>query len=311
MESDTVTLTITIEDEGKRLDKLLSEKFPEYSRVQIQVAIRTGQMLVNEITSKPAYHVTAGDSITFTPLEKEKSMEIVPQEIPLDVIYEDEYLVAINKPAGLVVHPGFGNQDGTLVNALLARYPQVADVGDLIRAGIVHRLDKDTSGIILVALTEQIQRDLIEQFKVRDISKFYVGLVENQPRTESGHIDAPIGRDPKKRKRMAVIQNGKSAQTDYFTLENFENHTLLELHPHTGRTHQLRVHLAFIGCPIVGDRVYGFRKQIIKLKRLFLHAKSITFLHPVTGKEMHLNTELPDKLENILIHLRQLEVDRL
>ncbi|HLA44947.1 MAG TPA: RluA family pseudouridine synthase, partial [Aggregatilineales bacterium] len=139
MESDTVTLTITIEDEGKRLDKLLSEKFPEYSRVQIQVAIRTGQMLVNEITSKPAYHVTAGDSITFTPLEKEKSMEIVPQEIPLDVIYEDEYLVAINKPAGLVVHPGAGHTRGTLVSGLLGHTKNLSGIGGVQRPGIVHR----------------------------------------------------------------------------------------------------------------------------------------------------------------------------
>jgi 23S rRNA pseudouridine1911/1915/1917 synthase len=200
----------------------------------------------------------------------------------------------------MVVHPAFGHKSGTLVNAVLARWPEIVQFSPPDRAGIVHRLDKETSGVILVAKTPEALEDLRAQFKGRAVEKRYIGLVEGLPQTPQGLIDAPIGRDPHQRKRMAVTRDGREAVTEYHVLETYAYHSLLEVFPKTGRTHQIRVHLAFIGCPVVGDNVYGPRKQRIKMKRHFLHAAAITFTLPGSEKALTVESPLPTSLQNIL-----------
>lgn len=303
---DTQLFEMTAAEAGERLDKALSEKLPEFSRVQVQELIKTGMVQVNAKIPKASYRVEAGDRIEVSVPPREEQTGVEPEAIPLEVLYEDEHLIAINKPAGLVVHIGHGNESGTLVNALIARWPKIADVGDIRRAGIVHRLDKDTSGIILVAQTEQVQRKLMSQFQQRDVKKIYWTLVDGAPKTEVGRIEAPIGRDVQQRKMMAVTRSGREAITNYRTLEKFEQHTLLEVQIETGRTHQIRVHMAFLGSPVTGDTVYGYRKPSIKMGRFFLHAKTISFTHPMTGQAMTLDTDLPAELQAVLARLRQL-----
>lgn len=294
-----IIFTVDDSELGLRLDKFLTRNLPEYSRVQLQEFIKTGAIRVNDSIQKPATKLDAGD-VVVVQLPDEEETVVIPQAMPLDILYEDEYLLAIHKPAGLVVHPGYGNQDQTLVNALLARYPHMQDFPEPERAGIVHRLDKDTSGVLLVALTLDATDKLIAQFHDRTVEKTYLALVERHPKTESGRIDAPIGRDPRKRKQMTVIASGKPAVSEYRVKQYFETHALLEVRIETGRTHQIRVHLAFIGCPVVGDKVYGPRKQSIKLSRQFLHAQSIAFQHPITDEAMLIEAPLPEKLGNIL-----------
>ncbi|MCS6871899.1 MAG: RluA family pseudouridine synthase, partial [Anaerolineae bacterium] len=236
----------------------------------------------------------------------EANAALQPEPLPLHILYNDGQIVAIDKPAGIVVHPAAGNTSGTLVNALLAHFPQVASVGGENRAGIVHRLDKDTSGVILVALSEPARLHLMSQFAARTVRKRYLALVDGAPNTLSGIINAPIGRDPMQRKRMAVLpvnRGGREAVSHFRVLERFAQHTLLEVLPQTGRTHQIRVHLAFIGCPIVGDAVYGRRKQTLKLSRHFLHAESLTFRN-MAGEAVHVQALLPPELERVLLKLR-------
>jgi 23S rRNA pseudouridine1911/1915/1917 synthase len=215
-----------------------------------------------------------------------------PEAISLEILYEDDSLAVINKPAGMVVHPAYGHTSGTLVNAILAQWPQIVTFSEAARAGIVHRLDKETSGVIAIAKTEAALEHLRAQFKARTVQKRYVALVEGMPDTPDGMIDAPIGRDPNQRKRMAV--------TEFHVLEHYADYSLLEVFPKTGRTHQIRVHLAFIGHPVVGDTVYGRRKQGIRLKRHFLHAAAITFVLPDSGVSVTVEAPLPVGLQNIL-----------
>lgn len=289
---------------GERLDVVLAEMLADQSRNQIQEWIKAELVRVNDKRTKASYRLEADDHIEVDIPEPEVAAPPVPQTMDLDVLYEDEHLLVINKAAGLVVHPGSGHLDGTLVNALIARWPQIQAVGDdPTRAGIVHRLDKDTSGVILVALTDEARMNLMGQFQDRTVEKIYWALTERHPQTDTGEIIAPIGRDTKQRKRMAVVRSGKEAVTHFRILEYYQPYALVECKPETGRTHQIRVHLAFIHCPIVGDRVYGYRKQSMKLKRLFLHAKSIAFTHPVSGEPMLIDTALPEKLRNVLQHL--------
>jgi 23S rRNA pseudouridine1911/1915/1917 synthase len=244
-----------------------------------------------------------GDQIVVhIPLEPPEA--VVPEDIPLDIIYEDDALLVVNKPAGMVVHPALGHPSGTLVNALLAHCPQVAQVGGPDRAGIVHRLDKDTSGLILVAKDEESRAALQRQFKRRRVVKTYLALVEDQVQPKEGVIEAPVGRDKRQRKKMAVVRRGRPARTTYRALEYFPRHTLLEVRPHTGRTHQVRVHLAWLGYPIVGDGVYGHRRQRLLKSRHFLHATRLRFTHPVTGEEVEFEAPLPPELANILQRLR-------
>ena len=301
MASDTFEFNPDDYEIAVRLDKVLAARFAELSRTQVQQLIKDEEVLVNNKPSKPAYKLEPADIVWIKLPPPEEEYEIIPEDIPLDVLFEDEHIAVINKPSGMVVHPAHGNTDGTLVHALMARYknlPLLED--DQTRAGIVHRLDKDTSGVIVVALNDASRDDLLMQFKNRTIEKHYLALTDNHPPNDRGIIDAPIGRDPKQRKRMAVMRDGREAVTEFSVRTLYKEHALLDAHPVTGRTHQIRVHLAFINCPIVGDRVYGYRKQRINMKRLFLHAYRITLDHPATGERLTVEAPLPVGLQNLL-----------
>lgn len=301
------TRNFTVDHPGERLDKLIVTHLSELSRAQVQVLIKDGHVKVNGAAVKPGVKLRGGEEITVTLPEESDEQTIQPEQIPLDVVYEDDELAVINKPAGLVVHPGVGNTSGTLVNAIIARWKEIATMNDPDeRRGIVHRLDKDTSGLIVVAKNEVALADLMAQFQARTVDKVYIALLERTPKTPTGRIEAPIGRDPKQRKRMAVIRGGKPAVTEFRVLDDqfADGQALVEFHLHTGRTHQIRVHAAFIGCPIVGDRVYGFRKQRTRMKRAFLHAARLAFNHPITGERMQFESELPVGLQQVMSKLR-------
>jgi 23S rRNA pseudouridine1911/1915/1917 synthase len=297
-------VTFTVDEGGERLDKVVSAGVPDLSRAMSQRLIKTGEVTVNGRPSKPSYRVEMGDDILVrVPAEMPES--VLPEDIPLDIIYEDEALLVVNKPAGMVVHPALGHPSGTLVNAVLAHCPQVAEVGGLDRAGIVHRLDKDTSGLILVAKDEAIRAALQRQFKRRQVVKTYLALVEGPMYPREGVIEAPVGRDKRQRKKMAVVRSGRQARTMYRAIEYFDDHTLLEVRPHTGRTHQVRVHLAWLGYPVVGDAVYGHRRQRLLRRRHFLHAARLHFTHPATGEEIEFEAPLPPELSTVLKRLRR------
>jgi 23S rRNA pseudouridine1911/1915/1917 synthase len=298
------TLVFQIKTAGERLDKVVAEIVPELSRATAQRLIKGVQITVNGRGSKPSYRVEADDEVTVH-IPAETPPEIAPEPIALDVIYQDDHLLAVNKPAGMVVHPAYGHQSGTLVNAVLAYCPQTADVGGPERAGIVHRLDKDTSGLILIAKDEVTHAALQRRFKRRQVKKTYLALVEGCPEPRQGLIDAPIGRDKRQRKQMAVVRSGRQARTAYRVVERFDDYSLVELQPETGRTHQLRVHLAWLGSPVVGDRVYGYRKQRLLQERHFLHAHKLELTHPATGAALSLTAPLPDDLANLLRQLRR------
>jgi 23S rRNA pseudouridine1911/1915/1917 synthase len=294
---------ISPQEAGERLDKILALRLPSYSRTQLQAWIDEGRVGLAGKTAKASLRPEAGDLLeVILPPVSEKT--IIPQALPLTIVAEDEHFVVINKQAGLVVHPAEGHEDETLVNALLARYPQLMGFAEQERAGIVHRLDKYTSGVMVAALTPEGQASLSQQFHDRVVKKVYLALCDGRPPTPSGRIDAPIGRDVTARKRMAIVSEGRPAQTDYYTLREFAKHTLLELHPVTGRTHQLRVHLAYLGCPVAGDQVYGRRqKSLPQLGRFFLHAHSLSFLHPLTGEALRYEAPLAPELQAVLDEL--------
>lgn len=300
--SEETSFILPPEEAGERLDRALAARFPQLSRAQLQRLIRSGAITVNDAAVRPAYRLTPGDRITVTFPEEPT---VRPEPFPLDIVYEDEYLLVVSKPAGMVVHPAARIVSGTLVNALLAHCPQVADVGGPDRAGIVHRLDRETSGLIVVAKNPETHAALQRQFKRRLVRKTYVALVEGQVHPREGIIEVPIGRDPKDRTRMAVSRTGRPAVTQYRVVEVFPQHTLLEVRPHTGRTHQIRVHLAWLGYPVVGDRVYGRRRQALLPDRHFLHARELVFTHPVTGEKLALSAPLPPELTALLDRLRR------
>ncbi len=296
------TFAVPPEEAGERLDRVLADRFPDLSRAQLQRLIRSGAITVNDTVVRPACRLAPGDLITVTFPEEPT---VRPEPFPLDIVYEDEHLLVVNKPAGMVVHPAARMVSGTLVNALLAHCPQVADVGGPDRAGIVHRLDRETSGLIVVAKNPEAHAALQRQFKRRLVRKTYVALVEGQVQPREGIIEVPIGRDPKDRTRMAVSRTGRPAVTQYRVVEVFPQYTLLEVRPHTGRTHQIRVHLAWLGYPVVGDRVYGRRRQTLMPDRHFLHARDLAFTHPVTGEKLVLSAPLPPELTALLNQLRR------
>jgi 23S rRNA pseudouridine1911/1915/1917 synthase len=292
-------------DEDVRLDIFLVEKFPEISRSQIKRYIEAGNVSLDGVTvSKAGTKVKNQSSITMT-IEEDVSDNLVPENMPLDILYEDEQVIVLNKPAGVIVHPGAGNSSGTLVNGLLAYYPKIRNVGEPTRPGVVHRLDKDTSGVIIFAKTGAAYRWLVKQFKSRDLDKAYIALVEGHPPTPTGRIEAPIERDLKIRTRMAVGLRGfgKPAISEYFERQRYFNYSLLEVHPITGRTHQIRVHLSYIGTPVVGDTVYGHHKPSIDLDRIFLHAKVLSIRLPGERVAKTYEAPLPQELDNILNNL--------
>jgi 23S rRNA pseudouridine1911/1915/1917 synthase len=297
-------LQLTVSEGGERVDKYVAGEVTSISRSQVQDLIARGLITVNGAEVKPSQRLKEGDSVgvNVPPVEE---VELVPQHMPLTIVYEDGDLVVVDKPAGLVVHPAAGHPRGTLLNALLARYPDLA-LGEEKRPGIVHRLDKDTSGLMVVARNSDAREHLQAQFKAREVLKVYLTLVEGVVEPGQGVIEASIGRDSRERKRMAVVRTGgRRAVTEFRVLERLGEYTLLETRPRTGRTHQVRVHLTFLGHPVVGDGVYGHRKQRVQLERQFLHAYRLAFRHPCSGRELDLVSELPPDLERVLGTLRR------
>jgi 23S rRNA pseudouridine1911/1915/1917 synthase len=306
------TIELRVSEGGHRLDKYVAQMVPNLSRSRVQKLIEEGFVTVKGGIAKQSYQVEAGDEI-IVHVPPPKPMEVKPEAIPLDIVYEDEDIIVVNKPAGMVVHPAYGHRTGTLVNAVLAYCPDLAGVEGDQRPGIVHRLDKDTSGLIIVAKHDAARRHLQRQFKRREVRKIYVALLEGRLEPVRGVIEAPIGRDKKRRKRMAVVEGGREARTEYRVTEYFTDrvakvsrpYTLVEAEPQTGRTHQVRVHFASIGHPLAGDPVYGFRKQRLSgLRRQFLHARTLGFRLPGSNKYIELTAELPDDLRVVLEELR-------
>ena len=294
-------------EDGARLDKFLVDCLPEFSRSRLQNLIRDGFVMVNgEPVLKTGLGVERGDRISVR-VPPVQPTDLIPEDIPLQIVFENKDLLIVNKPAGMVVHPALGHSSGTLVNAALAHIPDLEGIGGEQRPGVVHRLDKDTSGLIILAKNERAHAFLQNQFKARKVRKTYFTLVDGTPPTPEGRIEASIGRDPAHRKKMAIVSEGKGREaiTEYFTLEKLPHHTFLEVHPLTGRTHQIRIHLAFLGCPVVGDSLYGRRRPTVDLNRQFLHAGRLDIRLPGEIAEHTFEVPLPEELENILTVLRR------
>lgn len=305
--SDRHVLLNFNECKPRRLDKYLVECLPDYSRSRLQTLIKDGFVLVNGVyASKSGQMLEVGDEINVVLPEIVES-NLIPEEIELDIIYENEHLMIINKPAGMVVHPSAGHMTGTLVQAALAHAPEMTGVGGERRPGVVHRLDKDTSGLILMAKDDKTHRWLQDQFRKRKVEKVYLALVDGNPPTSVGRIEASIGRNTSQRSYLAVVPTGKGREaiSEYRTLESFPQHTLLEVHPITGRTHQIRLHMQFLGCPIAGDHVYGRRQASIPLSRHFLHAAKITIQLSEDDARTMFEAKMPSELLEVLEWLRR------
>jgi 23S rRNA pseudouridine1911/1915/1917 synthase len=290
----------------ERLDKFLTESLPEFSRSRIQGLIANGHVDVNgQAAKKTGQSLENGFDVTIR-IPPPVATDLIAEDIPLDIVFENDELMVINKPAGMVVHPAAGHPSGTLVNAVLGYDSDIEGIGGEERPGVVHRLDKQTSGLILIAKNERAHRWLQDQFRLRKVEKTYLALVDGKPPTPAGRVEAYIGRDPKHRKRMAVVseKKGREAISEYQTLESFKSHTLLEFHPLTGRTHQIRLHCAFLKCPIVGDEVYGRKSQSVEIERHFLHAYRLKIILPGEKSPKIFEAALPDDLENVLNRLR-------
>jgi 23S rRNA pseudouridine1911/1915/1917 synthase len=291
-------------DINKRIDSFISEKEKDVSRVRIKSLIEDGNILVNNSKVKPSYKIKENDIIEIEIPEVVEESHMKAQDIDLDVIYEDDDIIVINKAKGMVVHPGNGNADGTLANAVLAwAKGSLSGIGGEIRPGIVHRLDKDTSGIIIVAKNDKAHIDLSEQIKDRKVVKKYIALVRGIIPEDEATINMPIGRSKIDRKKMAVDKEGKVAITHFKVLKRFEKYTLLELKIDTGRTHQIRVHMSYIKHPVVGDMVYSSGKNEFGVEGQMLHAYSLDFTHPVTKEKMHLEAELPEYFKDVINRL--------
>ncbi len=294
------------EEAPQRLDKFLSSSLPELSRSRCQALIKDGCVWVDGVLTRKASFLLDKPTQVSIQIPELQPSRLEPEAIPLDIVFENTDLMVVNKPAGMVVHPAAGHASGTLVHAALAHAPELEGINGEARPGIVHRLDRDTSGLILVAKNDSAQRWLQEQFSTRKVDKVYLALVDGRPPTPTGRIEAPIGRDANQRKRMAVVpaHKGREAVSEYRTLETFRSHTLLEMHPITGRTHQIRLHLSFIGCPVAGDTVYGRRKSTIDIPRHFLHAARLAIRLPGESQPRTFQAPLPPELERVLEQLR-------
>ena len=311
-ESDSAILTFIVaaEEAGARLDAFLAARIPQKSRAALKRIIDVGDALVAGAVAKPARRLRAGEAVEIE-LTALPPLELAPENIPLEIVYEDDDLVVVNKPAGLVVHPGAGVSSGTLANALAFHFQKLSAGGGQFRPGIVHRLDRDTSGLIVVAKNETAHEHLAEQFRARKVFKSYVALVHGRVKTDSGKIDEPIARDPRHRTRMAVVRGGRPALTLYRVRRRFDRFTLLDVEIKTGRTHQIRVHLAWLKHPVVGDEAYGAgrdktvadtsaRAAIARLGRQFLHAAELGFAHPRTGAQVRFAAPLARELSALL-----------
>lgn len=308
--TETVLLSVSADDAGQRLDAFLAGHIEGWSRARLHRLIDNGDVLLNGRAAKPSYKLRADDEIE-ADLTTLPPSSFIPENIPIEVVFEDDDLIVVNKPAGIVVHPAAGAATGTLANALAFHFQKLSSAGGETRPGIVHRLDKDTSGLLLVAKTEVAHENLANQFRAREVFKSYLALVHGQMEKEADQIDQPIARDPRHRTRMAVVRTGRSALTLYRVRQNFERFTLLDVELKTGRTHQIRVHLAWLKHPVVGDETYGsgrdktimdpkIRGQVAKLDRQFLHAEKLGFRHPRTSEPLEFRAELPAELSGLL-----------
>ncbi len=317
--NDTKPLTFHVSqtDLGQRLDAYLASHVKGWSRSRLQRLIEDGDVLVNGHASKPSHKLRPGDEIEVE-LGPPPSENFKPENIPIEIVYEDDDCIVIDKPAGMVVHPAAGIESGTLANALAYHFDRLSERAGAIRPGIVHRLDRDTSGLLLAAKTEEAHEHLAGQFRARAVLKSYIALVHGEVEKESGQIDQPIARDPRDRTRMAVVPTGRPAVSSFKVTKRFQRFTLLDVEPRTGRTHQIRVHLAWLKTPVVGDGVYGggrdktvadpkLRSQIARLGRQFLHAERLGFRHPRTGEQLRFASPLPPELLGLLESLQNRE----
>nr|WP_279615029.1 RluA family pseudouridine synthase [Enterococcus moraviensis] len=295
-------INVKIKQEKGRIDKVLSELLKDHSRSQIQQWLKDQNITVNGEITRPNYKVKENDDININVPEPEE-LDVLAEDIPLEIVYEDDDVLVINKPQGMVVHPSAGHQNGTLVNALLYHIKDLSSINGIIRPGIVHRIDKDTSGLLMVAKNDKAHIALAEQLKDKTSLRKYIALVHGEISHDKGEINAPIGRSKNDRKMQAVIEGGKPAVTHFEVLERFEGYTLLQLQLETGRTHQIRVHMKYIGFPVAGDPLYGPRKTL-KGNGQFLHAEVLGFKHPTTGQMMVFEAPLPDLFEKTLDKLR-------
>lgn len=311
IKTDALSLTVSEGDEGTRLDAYLATRIDGWSRARLQRLIEAGDVLVNSKQAKASYKVSAKDEIEVE-LTPPPSANFTAENIPIDIVYEDDQLIVVNKPAGLVVHPAAGVFSGTLANALAYHFQQLSNAGS-IRPGIVHRLDKDTSGLLVAAKTEAAHEHLADQFRARRVFKSYVALVYGVVREESGRIEQPIARDPGNRTRMAVVAGGRGALSLYKVRRRYDSFTLVDVELKTGRTHQIRVHLAWMKHPVVADELYSGGREnnldvrrralIRKLNRQFLHAERLGFSHPETGEEMTFTAPMTEALTHLLDEL--------
>lgn len=293
-------------DSGIRIDRVLTEKMEEYSRSYLQKLLKEQQVSVNHKPAKANYKVQTGDSVCVMVPEL-KEPDITAEEIPLDILYEDDYLLVVNKPKGMVVHPSAGHMEGTLVNAVLAHCEgKLSGINGVLRPGIVHRIDRDTTGALLICKDDAAHRDLAEQLKVHSIKRRYRAVVYGNFKEDEGTVEGPIGRHPTDRKKMSInYKNGKDAVTHYRVLERFGNTTYIECRLETGRTHQIRVHMSSIGHPLLGDEVYGDKKNAYHLQGQALHAMILGFVHPHTGEYMEFEAPLPEYFVKLLDKLRK------
>lgn len=312
-DQEPLTFQVAFADAGVRLDSYLASRIEGWSRARLQRLIDSEEILVNGKPAKPSYKLREHDELEVE-LTTPAAERFTPEPIPIEIVYEDETLVVVNKPAGLVVHPAAGIHSGTLANALAYHFQQLPDSGAGVRPGIVHRLDRDTSGLMVVAKTEAALEHLSDQFRDRSVFKSYVALVHGRLSTDSGRIDQPLARDPANRTRMAVVRGGRSALSLYRVRQRFDRFTLLDVELKTGRTHQIRVHLAWLKHPVVGDETYGagrdntiqdarLRAQVRNLGRHFLHAEKLAFTHPQTNERVEFSTPAPPELSDLLQHL--------
>ncbi len=306
-QNETYLIEIGEEEKGTRLDLVLSLLLPEISRSFIQKLIETGKIMVDGKTRlSKKYKVSKGEKIEIE-LPEPEAVEILPEDIPLEIVYEDDEVLVVNKPRGMVVHPAVGNYTGTLVNAIMYHCgDRLSSINGVIRPGIVHRIDKDTSGLLMIAKTDRAHESLSKQLAEHSIERRYKALVHGGFSIEEGTVNEPIGRDPKNRLRQAVNhRNGKEAVTHWKVLERLGKHTLIEARLETGRTHQIRVHMAYIKHPLVGDPLYGIKKDPLGNGGQLLHAGVLGFVHPKTGEYMEFKSELPKEFEDLLEKLRK------
>lgn len=302
--NEKIKIVIPEDNDGDRLDTAVSDNLTDISRARCQKLIKDGAVWLNGKIEKASKTVREGD-IAEVLIPELKPVELLPQDIPLDIVWQDENMAVINKQQGLTVHPANGVYTDTLVNALLYHIKDLSGINGDIRPGIVHRLDKDTSGLMVVAKNDVAHRSLAEQISTKTCRRIYYALVEGVVKNDNGFVEKPIGRSKSDRKKMGIVPDGKYAKTFYTVVERYEKNTLVKFELTTGRTHQIRVHTQYLGHPVVGDKTYGFKNQRFDLAGQLLHSKEIRFVHPTTGEQMHFECDLPDYFANVLSKLKK------